>query len=43
VPRTDDPCRKEAEMALFIIFTTLVVAVFALAVTWGGLTNERMR
>jgi hypothetical protein len=25
------------------MFTALVVAVFALAVTWGGLTNERMR
>lgn len=30
-------------MAVFIIFTALVVAMFALAVTWGGLTNERMR
>ena len=42
-PRTGDLCRKEAKMAVFIIFTALVVAVFALAVTWGGLTNERMR
>jgi hypothetical protein len=30
-------------MALFIIFTALVVAVFALAVSWGGLTNEPLR
>ena len=30
-------------MALFIIITALAVAVFALAATWGGLTNERMR
>ncbi len=30
-------------MALFIIITVLALAVFALAVTWGGLTNERMR
>ncbi len=42
-PHTDDPCRKEAEMALFITFTALVVAVLALAVTWGGMTHERMR
>ena len=42
-PPTVDPNRKEAEMALFIIFTALAVAVFALVVTWGGLTNERMR
>jgi hypothetical protein len=42
-PPTVDPNRKEAEMALFIIFTALVVAVFALAVTWGGLTNDRLR
>ena len=27
-------------MALFIIITLLFVAVFALTVTWGGLTND---
>lgn len=30
-------------MALFIIVTALIGAVFALVVTWGGLTNERPR
>ena len=30
-------------MALFIIITALVAAVFALAVTWGGLTDEGKR
>jgi hypothetical protein len=30
-------------MALFIIMTALVVAVLSLTVTWGGLTNDRMR
>ena len=30
-------------MVLFIITTALVTAVFALAVTWGGLTDEGKR
>ena len=30
-------------MALFVIITALVAALFTLAVTWGGLTNDRMR
>ena len=34
---------RSTVMALFIIITALAVAVFALVVTWGGLTNERLR